>query len=63
MGLYRDYKHALHFALFIRWYRGLVLSRNDMKDIIEIFFVDYGDTEWIPRSSTYPIHPTLLQVS
>lgn len=63
MGLYRvsfiaDYKHSA----LLRWYRGLVLSINDMKDILEIFFVDYGDTEWIPRSATYPIHPSLLQV-
>ena len=39
-----------------------MLSINYTKDIIEIFFVDYGDTEWIPKTSTYPIHPSLLQV-
>ena len=39
-----------------------MLSMNDSKDVIEVFFVDYGDTEWIPRTSIYPIHPSLLQV-
>ena len=29
----------------------------------EVFFVDYGDTEWIPKISVQPIHPSLLQVS
>ena len=39
-----------------------MLSTNDTKDINEVFFVDYGDTEWIPRTSVQPIHPSLLQV-
>ena len=39
-----------------------MLSTNDTEDINEVFFVDYGDTEWIPRTSVQPIHPSLLQV-
>ena len=29
----------------------------------EVFFVDYGDTEWVLKHSVQPIHPSLLQVS
>ena len=44
----------------LRWYRGLVLSVDATS--AEVFFVDYGDTEWVLNSSVKPIHQSLLQV-
>ena len=46
--------------LFFRWYRGLVLAVDSTS--AEVNFVDYGDTEWVPKSSVQCIHPSLLQV-
>ena len=36
------------------------MSVDDTK--VEVFFVDYGDTEWVFRSFVQPIHSSLLQV-
>ena len=53
---------SLMILQFLRWYRGIVLSMSDTEDTREVFFVDYGDTEWVPKACIQPIHPSLLQV-
>ena len=29
----------------------------------EVFFLDHGDTEWVPNNMVQPIDPSLLNVS
>ena len=43
-----------------RWYRGYVRQVQGNK--CEVFFVDYGDTEWVDNFSLQRIDPSLLQV-
>lgn len=45
---------------FVRWYRGQILASTDNE--YEIFFVDYGDVEWVERTKVLPIHDSLLEV-
>ena len=28
----------------------------------EVFFVDYGDVEWIEEGKVYPVHESVLEV-
>ena len=43
-----------------RWYRGIIIScRNGMN---EIFFLDYGDTEWINSDDCYELPKDMLEV-
>ena len=44
-----------------RWYRGQVLTAHKYQ--LEVFFLDYGDTEWVPSNMVQPIDPSLLIVS
>ena len=30
---------------------------------LEVFFLDYGDTEWVPKNMVQPVDPSLLKVS
>lgn len=49
------------FHCMNRWYRGQVLLAEAHQS--EVFFVDYGDTEWVPNNLVQPIDASLLQVS
>ena len=37
-----------------------MLSVDDT--LAEVYFVDYGDSEWVSKESIQPIHSSLLQV-
>lgn len=43
-----------------RWYRGQVVEKE--KDQSNVFFVDHGDTEWVPNYLIQRIHSALLEV-
>ena len=47
--------------LTARWYRGLVVTVERYQS--EVFFLDHGDTEWVPNNMVQPIDPSLLNVS
>lgn len=46
---------------FISWYRGQVIAIDQSK--YEIFFLDYGDAEWLNSCNVKPIHPSFAKVS
>ena len=43
-----------------RWYRGVVMSCDGERN--EIFFLDYGDTEWICSDLCYKLPKNMLEV-
>ena len=47
--------------LVLRWYRGVVMSSDSGMN--QVFFLDYGDTEWISEDLCYELPKSLLQVT
>jgi hypothetical protein len=45
----------------LRWYRAKILSIGPEGEY-DVFFVDYGDRQWITRDRIAPIRPEYLQV-
>ena len=50
----------LNIFLF-RWYRARILSIRPEKEY-DVFFVDYGDREWIKQDRIAPMRPQYLEV-
>ena len=47
--------------MYFRWYRGLVLSVDGHQ--AEVFFVDYGNTEWVGNNHVQPMDSAYMHVS
>ncbi|KAL5457692.1 hypothetical protein EMCRGX_G034978 [Ephydatia muelleri] len=48
------------FPVDERWYRGVVMSCDGERN--EVFFLDYGDTEWICSDLCYKLPKNMLEV-
>ncbi len=48
-------------VLCSRWYRAKILSIRPDREY-DVFFVDYGDREWITQDRVAPMRPEYLQV-
>lgn len=49
---------VIHFP---RWYRAKILSSRPEREF-DVFFVDYGDREWVSLDRIAPMRPDYLKV-
>ncbi|CAH1784435.1 unnamed protein product [Owenia fusiformis] len=55
---------AVRFTEDNNWYRGKIINTQEDKDLdnskVEVFYVDYGNTEWVPESRVRDILPRFI---
>ena len=52
---------CLNVTFSFRWYRGKILSIRPEREY-DVFFVDYGDREWVTEDRIAVMRPEYLQV-
>lgn len=52
---------AARFPQDTMWYRAKI--NRVFEDKVDLYYVDFGDSEWMPRSSVFEIRYMLLKLS
>ncbi|CAE1166703.1 TDRD1_4_6_7 [Acanthosepion pharaonis] len=45
-----------------QWYRARITEVNDTSNAVKVFFVDFGNVQWIPEKHIQPIQPQFIHL-
>ena len=54
---------AVHYRGDGKWYRGRILDTNNKDNRVEVFYVDFGNSEVVPESCVRGLLPKFLHLS